>query len=1144
MSLTDAVGRQTTFSYELAAQPLLITKITDPFGRTATVTYDLSGTTPRLSSITDVIGITSSFSYDSNSPSLVNQLTTPYGTTIFAYTAPGTIAPRYVQVTDPAGYHERVEFVMTGAPYPPDGGVPVPCYNGIAGCPVVPPAAPFPQMPLPQRAVGLEYRNAYYWDKNAFIAAGCDTTASVGCPQTADAYAISRITHFTYKRFDSDYMWPVVQSLQNPFENRIWYNYLGQDDTFYLENAGIYNPPDAVGRALAAATSPASTISLSGFDTAHYFNRTSATDPKGRVTNFTYDNSNTTDPTKNGIDLTSITQTNMYPATSTSTLGQFTYNTPTTPSCTAPPHRPCTYIDASGLTTTYTYNAAGQVTSVSVPNPNPSPPTLTTTYNYDPSGNLTSIIDPNSVTIASFTYDAYARVRTYTDSSYTDPGGGGWTVTYDYDAADRITKKTYLDNTAEIFTYHYLDLATYRDRRYHTWTYTYDADRRPTQITDPLGGNTVFGYASPSRLSTTPDSKSLTDPKGYTTTWIYDAAGRLVTKQYADGKTLTYAYDPYSGLLSTVTDPLGQVKTFSYAYDDRLAGIAYSGTLVNPTHNVTFTDDTYFPRPTQMVDGTGTTNYTYYATGGPGALKLDTEGFIPTGGSSNVYQLLYAYDLLGRMTCRTFTSSCTSGTPTETFGYDALSRLISHSNDLGVFSLSYLGETRQPTQRQLGGGPLKTAWSYQPNVGDRRLASVNNTGLSSGQYSNFTITTKPTLEDWISEIDESTDGSTIATPATGTQSATYNNLNQLTNLSGQAYTYDNNGNLTADGVRNYAWDAENRLVKITYAGVSGQETDFAYDGLGRRTAITSIPAGGGAGTTTGYVWCGSRLCQARNSTYTTTSREYLVEGEYLPGSPAQTHYYGIDQVGSVRRVFASTSNAPAYDYDPYGNLTSSASRFADFGYAGMLYNQDSSLSLTWYRVYDPSIGRWISRDPIGEISDASGNLYLYVHSSPISNLDILGLDTQWGVQLGGTVAYGSGGIGGSVSIGISIPDNPLNIGAYQYFHTVQVNNLQDGTGAFVGGGLSSTAGKTTGPLPQGEVSDCGWYSEGDVGFGVKGAGISQQGPYGQQPNGESIGISPMAGVGVGAYNTDYGTYRSSNYGSQTLGAAVRSLFGR
>jgi YD repeat-containing protein len=150
-------------------------------------------------------------------------------------------------------------------------------------------------------------------------------------------------------------------------------------------------------------------------------------------------------------------------------------------------------------------------------------------------------------------------------------------------------------------------------------------------------------------------------------------------------------------------------------------------------------------------------------------------------------------------------------------------------------------------------------------------------------------------------------------PATGTQTASYNNLNQLTNLSGQASSYDANGNLLSDGLRNYAWDAENRLVNITYPGQTGKQTAFTYDALSRRTAITSTAAGGSA-VTTSYLWCGSSLCQARNA-MNSPVREYYAEGEFVLGSPAQPYYYRPDQIGSVRRIFVSTSNAPAYSYD-------------------------------------------------------------------------------------------------------------------------------------------------------------------------------------------------------------------------------------
>ena len=46
------------------------------------------------------------------------------------------------------------------------------------------------------------------------------------------------------------------------------------------------------------------------------------------------------------------------------------------------------------------------------------------------------------------------------------------------------------------------------------------------------------------------------------------------------------------------------------------------------------------------------------------------------------------------------------------------------------------------------------------------------------------------------------------------------------NLSGQALTFDADGNLTSDGLRNYTWDAENRLVGITLSGAIGQGDRF------------------------------------------------------------------------------------------------------------------------------------------------------------------------------------------------------------------------------------------------------------------------------------------------------------------------------
>ena len=629
VSLTDATGRDTTFSYDLASDPLLVTAITDPFGRSATLTYDGSG---RLSSITDVIGITSSFTYDANA--LINSMTTPYGTTDFAFTAPGTSGPpRFVEVTDPMGYHEREEW-LEPAPIPdsdPSDTVPV-------------------GMPSTDNAY-LSYRDSFHWDKNAYVVAGCTPTGDCD-------YAQARDRHFYHQAGDIDIKSMAIESVKYPLENRIWFNYFGQSSIYY---SGDYNQPIAAGRVLDDGSTQLSTAT---YDTSGYYKLTQSVDPLGRTTSYAYSNQ---------IDLAAISQTTAYGVQQT--IAQYVYNTI---------HRPVSYTDAAGQTSTYTYNAAGQLTSAT------NPLGQTTTHHYNTTGDLTSITNANDETAATFTYDSFDRIRTFTDSE-------GWTATYDYDAADRVTRITYPDGTTDQYTYDKLDLASYRDRQDRLWTYVHDADRRLTSVTDPLGQETLYGYNPDGELT------SLTDPRGNETQWAYDVEGRLTQKTYADSSTVTYTYEDTTSRLKSVLDALGQTKEYSYALDDRLTGIAYVDP-VNPTPDVSFAYDAYFPRLTSMVDGSGTTTYSYGAVGSPGALQVAGESG-PLADST----IDYAYDELGRVNARTV-----EGAGAEIFGYDSLGRLISHDSDLGAFALAYLGQTDQITSRALASSTLATTWSYLP----------------------------------------------------------------------------------------------------------------------------------------------------------------------------------------------------------------------------------------------------------------------------------------------------------------------------------------------------------------------------------------------------------------------------------------------
>ena len=203
--------------------------------------------------------------------------------------------------------------------------------------------------------------------------------------------------------------------------------------------------------------------------------------------------------------------------------------------------------------------------------------------------------------------------------------------------------------------------------------------------------------------------------------------------------------------------------------------------------------------------------------------------------------------------------------------------------------------------------------------------------------------------------------------------------------SATSLSYDLNGNLLSDGTNSYAWDAENRMIKITYPG-TGNYSTFSYDGGGRNVDIVETVAGS-VTSTKQFVWAGLTRCESRDASSLIISAYYL-RGFMTSGAK---YFYGIDSDQSIKQITnASGSLQSQYSYDPYGRLVKLAEAIpSDFGFTGSYYHPRSQLNLMVFRNYSSTLGKWLSRDPIGEMGGT--NLSSYVMNAPASFIDPLGL---------------------------------------------------------------------------------------------------------------------------------------------------------
>jgi RHS repeat-associated protein len=157
-----------------------------------------------------------------------------------------------------------------------------------------------------------------------------------------------------------------------------------------------------------------------------------------------------------------------------------------------------------------------------------------------------------------------------------------------------------------------------------------------------------------------------------------------------------------------------------------------------------------------------------------------------------------------------------------------------------------------------------------------------------------------------------------------------------------------------------------------------------------------------------------------------------------------------DALASVLGLADSSGNiVTQYTYDSFGNTTSSGAASSNTSQYTGRDNDGNGLYCYRARYYSPTIGRFISEDPL--TFDSGANFYTYALGNPISLTDpsgeYAGIDDLVFTIGGGVVGVAGQGISDLVS--------------------GQRSSWQSYTGAFVGGAVGGEALLYTGPVVAG-----------------------------------------------------------------------------
>lgn len=643
-SMTDANGNTWTYAYNAAGQ---LVSTTDPYGKTTTYTYNTDG---QKTGMTNADGQTTTYAYDA--AGRLTSVTNSLGdTTSYGYDAAGN----QTSVTNPLGYTTTTTYNPDNekaSVATPSGGTTTYSYD---------PRGLLISETGPDGHTTTYTYNTLGEKVSMTDARGVESYYSYG-PRghlTSIKNGDGKVTDYSYNNVGE--LASVTDALGNVTTNS--YDPVGNLTTVTLPGGTLtdtyqYNAVNEMTK----YTNTGGASWTYAYDAVG--NPTGVTDPNGVTTTNTYDKDNR---------LVQVSYSNGNP-TVTYTYDAAGYQTGMT--------------DGTG-TTTYSYNSAGELTSVAEPTVG------TVQYGYDAAGNRTSLTYPGGTDAASLTYNS--------DGELTGAGYTGQTAAqYSYNANGTLASETLPNGVTITYTYDANDwvksitVKAATSGSSFTWTYSHDNVGNITGVAYTGCGCTGFGNSANTTSSygynNDNELTSATYSNGTTQSWAYNALGER-TSQTTSGTQVNYSYNNAMEMTAAGSNTYtynadgqrtgamigGSAVTYSYNAAGQMTG--YSG----PSSSASYVYNGAGMRASKTVNGT-TTNYVLDETG---SVPRILEGI--SGGSTTTYLYgaglvgtespagAWTYPIMDAMGNPRYVTDSTGNATTESYLYDAFGNVLSSS---------------------------------------------------------------------------------------------------------------------------------------------------------------------------------------------------------------------------------------------------------------------------------------------------------------------------------------------------------------------------------------------------------------------------------------------------------------------------------